>query len=293
MDDRGLAEALPDLLPRWGFDDAVVTPLGGGMNSATARVRSADGSWVAKWVPERSANALLAGCETAGMVEAAGIPAGAALRAASGSLALSLGTGVVVLLEEVAGGPLTGESDDEQRLMAEVLRTAHRATDLGEWQEPFHETWLTPGAFTPGWLASALTSMHAEYAALPPLRWARLHNDPAPEAFLHDPDTGRTGLIDWAGSTPGPVLYDVASAVMYLGGPERARPFLTAYDDAAAEHLDTFRRLRWCVQATYFVDRLTRHDLTGIDDRSHNEKGLEDARRGLHELGLGSGPLDP
>jgi homoserine kinase type II len=293
MDDRGLAEALPDLLPRWDLADAVVTPLGGGMNSATAQVRSDAGSWVAKWVPERSANALLAGCETAAIVEAAGIPAGAARRAAGGSLALSLGAGVVVLLEEVAGRPLTGESDDEQRLMAEVLHAAHRATDLGEQQEHFHETWLTPGAFTPGWLASVLTRMHAEYATLPPLRWARLHNDPAPEAFRHDPESGRTGLIDWAGSTPGPVLYDVASAVMYLGGPNHAGAFLTAYGDAAAEHLDTFRRLRWCVQATYFVDRLSRHDLTGIDDRSHNEKGLEDARRGLQGLGMECGPLDP
>ena len=30
--------------------------------------------------------------------------------------------------------------------------------------------------------------------------------------------TGVTGLIDWAGACPGPLLYDVASAVMYLGG---------------------------------------------------------------------------
>jgi hypothetical protein len=52
MDDHGLAQALPDLLPRWNLTDAVVTPLGGGMNSATARVRSDAGSWVAKWVPE-------------------------------------------------------------------------------------------------------------------------------------------------------------------------------------------------------------------------------------------------
>ena len=286
MDDRGLAEALPDLLPRWDLTGAVVTPLGGGMNSATARVRSDSGAWVAKWVPERSANALLAGCETAAIVEAAGISAGAARRTASGPLALSLGPGVVVLLDEVPGSPLTGDTDEEQRLMAEVLRAAHAATDLGEQQESFHETWLTPGAFTPRWLASALTSMHAEYATLPPLRWARLHNDPAPEAFLHDPESGRTGLIDWAGSTPGPVLYDVASAVMYLGGPAHAGAFLEAYGDAAAEHLDTFRRLRWCVQATYFVDRLSRHDHTGIDGRSDNEKGLEDARRGLQATGL-------
>ena len=46
---------------------------------------------------------------------------------------------------------------------------------------------------------------------------------------MHDDDTGVTGLIDWTGSTRGPVLYDVASTVMYLGGPERAAAFLAAY----------------------------------------------------------------
>jgi Ser/Thr protein kinase RdoA (MazF antagonist) len=189
-----------------------------------------------------------------------------------------------VMLTHVPGTPLTGENDSEQREMARVLGAAHRATDLGLRAAPFHQEWLTAGPSAPDWLSSALASIEAEYAALPPLPWAHLHADPAPEAFLHDPTTGRTGLIDWSGSTPGPVLYDVASAVMYLGGPTRAQPFLAAYD-ADLTHLDTFRRLRWCVQATYFADRLARDDLTGLEDRSGNEKGLHDARRGLEELG--------
>ncbi|MFT4163670.1 MAG: hypothetical protein QM650_00330 [Microlunatus sp.] len=35
--------------------------------------------------------------------------------------------------------------------------------------------------------------------------------------------------IDWTGSVRGPVLYDVASALMYLGGPDQAEDFLRVY----------------------------------------------------------------
>ena len=71
------------------------------------------------------------------------------------------------------------------------------------------------------------------------------------------------------------MLYDVASAVMYLGGAELARAFL---DTSRARgplledemlHLDAFRRFRWVVQGTYFAWRLAAHDLTGgIDGRT-------------------------
>ena len=117
-----------------------------------------------------------------------------------------------------------------------------------------------------------------------------LHTDPAPEAFLYDEATGTTGLIDWAGSRRGPVLYDVASTVMYLGGPERGASFLGAYAAAGPlgadelRHLDVFRRFRWAVQAAYFAGRLATNDLTGITGRRDNERGLEDARRGLAAL---------
>jgi homoserine kinase type II len=94
-------------------------------------------------------------------------------------------------------------------------------------------------------------------------------------------------LIDWA-ALIGPLLYDVASAVMYVGGPERARPLIDAYlaegvlngaeVDAA---LPAMLRFRWAVQADYFARRIWNDDLTGIETRDENEKGLEDARLAL------------
>ncbi len=129
--------------------------------------------------------------------------------------------------------------------------------------------------------------MLAELATLPPLTWGRLHTDPAPEAFLHDAASGVTGLIDWAGACPGPLLYDVASAVMYLGGVSAAEPFLAAYlpssplPRAELAHLPTWWRYRGAVQAAYFADRILRADLTGTDPAG-NRQGLAHGRRMLH-----------
>jgi homoserine kinase type II len=79
---------------------------------------------------------------------------------------------------------------------------------------------------------------------------------------------------------------------MYLGGPANATEFLATYHRQGPlgaqelQLLDGFRRFRWVVQAAYFAWRLSVRDVTGIADEAGNEKGLDDARRGLAELGL-------
>lgn len=103
--------------------------------------------------------------------------------------------------------------------------------------------------------------------------------------------TAPDGLIDWAGARRGPVLYDVASAVMYLGGRKHATTFLAAYEsegpllDGEIAHLDAFSRFREVVQGVYFAARLATNDLTGGIHHAENEKGLRDARRRLGALG--------
>ena len=101
-----------------------------------------------------------------------------------------------------------------------------------------------------------------------------------------------TGLIDWTGARRGPVLYDVASAVMYLGGTQHASAFLSTYlsqgplSAEEMQHLDAFRRFREAVQGAYFAGRLATNDLTGGIKQADNEKGLNDARRRLDALGF-------
>jgi homoserine kinase type II len=115
-----------------------------------------------------------------------------------------------------------------------------------------------------------------------------LHTDPAPEAFRLDRATGACGLIDWSTAMTGPLLYDLASAVMYVGGPDRAEPLVQAYLEQAAlpraeveRGLLVMLRFRWAVQADYFAHRIATADLTGIAGAEENEVGLEHARRML------------
>ena len=86
----------------------------------------------------------------------------------------------------------------------------------------------------------------------------------------------------------GPLLYDLASAVMYVGGIDRGRELVEAYLGEAvlirtevARGLAPMLTFRWAVQADYFARRIDRNDLTGISSTQGNEKGLEDARRHL------------
>ena len=83
----------------------------------------------------------------------------------------------------------------------------------------------------------------------------------------------------------GPLMYDLASAVMYVGGPSHAEALVDAYlgegalDRSEVERtLSPMLRMRWAVQADYFARRISTNDLTGINGLHENEMGLEDAR---------------
>src|SRR4051794_38425518 len=278
----------------WGIGSVEVRPLGGGMNSETWMVEHLGSTYVAKRVPASELDDLVAGCEVASALADAGFVTGRPVPTTDGRLVVT--EHALALLEHVPGRELEGETDDEQRWIAGTLAGVHAAGSPGRGPstDTFYADWLSPqltGAEAHPWLAPAIEAVRAE---TDPLRvtWAVLHTDPSPEAFIHDDRNGVTGLIDWAGAKRGPVLYDVASAVMYLGGSTNAAAFLTTYeahgplDADELQLLDAFRRFRWVVQAAYFAWRLAVRDLTGVADQADNEKGLRDARRGLAELGL-------
>ena len=285
----------PELLHRfWGMHAADVTPLGGGMNSQTWVVEHQGSTYVAKRVPQTAIAELVAGCEIAAALAEAGFVTGPPVSTSDGRLVLT--EHALALLEYVPGRELVGETDEEQRWIASTLAGVHRAGSpaSGPSTATFMADWLSPelpGVEAHPWLAPAIDAVRAETDPLT-VTWSVLHTDPSPEAFVHNDSTGVTGLIDWAGAKRGPVLYDVASAVMYLGGTGGSTAFLSTYQahgPLAAEEmqqLDAFRRFRLAVQAAYFARRLAAHDLTGGIDQSENEKGLNDARRRLNELGL-------
>ena len=284
-----------ELLDRfWGMHAPSVRPLGGGINSETWRVEHQGSTYVAKRVPLTATAELVAGCEVAAALAEAGFVTGRAVPTSDGRLVVT--EHALALLEYVPGRELEGETEEEQRWIASTLAGVHRAGSPahGPSAATFMTDWLAPelpGVEAHPWLVQVLDAVRGETDRLN-VTWSVLHTDPSPEEFLHDDSTGVTGLVDWTGAKRGPVLYDVASAVMYLGGSEHATAFLATYraegplGSDEMQHLDAFRRFREAVQSTYFAWRLVTNDLTGGIDPAENEKGLDDARRRLGALGL-------
>jgi homoserine kinase type II len=266
------------------------------MGSRTWIIDCAGRRWVAKAVAPHLADQFAKGLQVASLVERAGIQSGAPLPTDSGSLTADTQDGCrIALLTWVPGVPLTGADEREQRLMGATLARVHTALQGGSvtGAQRFH--WVNPAAPHLGlrsWLrpavaaaVDALTNTERRPPARPS---GLLHADPAPEAFRYDPARDRCGVIDWGSAVFGPLLYDVASGVMYLGGTGNAGRMLDAYRAAGpltaaeiADGLPVMLRFRWAVQADYFARRIADNDLTGISGPEENEKGLEDARRAL------------
>jgi Ser/Thr protein kinase RdoA (MazF antagonist) len=286
---------VPDLLSRfWGIRPDEVRPLGGGMNSETWVVDHGGTTYVSKRVAEDDVDAFVTGCEVASRLADRGFVTGRPVPTNDGRLVVT--EHALALLEHVHGRELEGDTDEEQHWIAATLAGVHVAGNPGRGPSTanFAADWLSPhlaGVDAQPWLAPAIEAVRAETDPLT-VTWSVVHTDPSPEAFVHDDMTGVTGLIDWSGAKRGPVLYDVASAVMYLGGTDSATAFLDTYreqgplGDDELLLLDAFRRFRWAVQGAYFAWRLSVRDLTGIADDSGNEKGLNDARESLVELGI-------
>ena len=277
----------------WGLAGVRVTEHNGGMGSETWFVDRDDQRWVAKAVTPDDGGQFAQGLALAQRLEQAGIPAGAPVPAAGGQLAVDVGDACLALLTWVPGRPLTGQDDAEQALIGATLARVHQALAGFEvaGAQRFH--WVDPDAaylsLRPWLRPAVIAALEVLDASRPEtMTWGLLHADPAPDAFRLNAATGRCGIIDWSYALCGPLMYDLASAVMYVDGPDRATALIGAYLEtgalAAAEverSLAPMLRFRWAVQANYFAWRIATNDLTGIGGPEENEKGLEDARRAL------------
>ncbi|MBR7829468.1 GNAT family N-acetyltransferase [Actinospica sp. MGRD01-02] len=285
------ARSLSRLLDEhWGLPEAEITAHEGGMSSLTWVVRHGGERRLAKAVSaERYGRRFAAGLAAASRLTEAGIPAGAPVPASDGALTVEYDGTALALLSWVDGDAVEQNTTEGMRLIGNTLARAHLALGSSPGKpdiEPRHDPSRLYLGVRP-WIRPAIASAHAAVEALDPetLTWGPLHGDPAAEAFLRDPASGEVGLIDWGAYTVGPRVFDLASAVMYAGNLDRARPLIEAYIDAGAlsgaevdRALPAMLGWRWASQAYYFAYRIAADDRTGIADPAENERGLADAK---------------
>jgi len=245
--------------------DARLTPIDGGMNSSVWRVEAPDGQ---AFVAKAHDVSLLPGLEVARHLADRGFDSGAPIHT------LVDGVDVVALLRVVPGEPLTWRDD---LLIGQTLRRAHdllrdfeAPVGLARWPWRWLDVAVIVDEPTRALAEAALADATRMSASVDS---GTLHGDPATEAFLRDGD--RVGLIDWGSAMHGPLLYDLASALMY------ADPgVIEGYGGANEDEVSVFLRYRFAVQAWYFADRIAKGITTGSDD-AENTKGFEDSKRML------------
>jgi Ser/Thr protein kinase RdoA (MazF antagonist) len=277
----------------WHLAVSACTPLLGGMNSSAWLVELAEPGrrCVAKAVPAATRRQFEAGLAVAERLATCGTASGPPIRTADGALSMRADDAAVALLEYVPGRPLDADDPLDQQWWGNALGAAHRA--LVGFDHPglgrFHLMRCdTPHLGVEDWVRPAVTDAVAAMAKLSitdQLTYGPTHGDPSTDSFRLDVDTGGVGIIDWGSAGTGPLVYDIASAVMYAGGPDRAADLVDGYVAAAPVSRDeveaalpTLLRFRGAVQADYFAYRIWIDDRTGIDDPVANVEGLRHAR---------------
>jgi Ser/Thr protein kinase RdoA (MazF antagonist) len=250
------------LRDHWHLRSDRITDLATGVLSRTWAVTTGADRYVARLVDANGRQPLEAGMAAGEHLRTSGIAAGRPLRTLGGALTVETPAGVLAVLHRVPGRALAGEDRDDQRLWGERLGAVHRV--LQEYSPPERHPWnlldpesghLRAEPWLPAAVADAVTAM-TRLTVTDRLTYGIVHGDPAPQDFTLDPATGRAGLLDCGAGGTGPLIYDVAAAVIYAGGPDRAAPLLGGYletgpmeRDELAAALPVAMRFRWAVQA--------------------------------------------
>ncbi|GIF04563.1 phosphotransferase enzyme family protein [Actinoplanes siamensis] len=272
------------LRDQWHLAPSEIFELPAAVMSRGWEITAAGDRYVARLAETSARLPVEAGLAAAVHLRGVRVEAGEPVRTLSGALTVEIPQGALAVLRRPPGRRLDGADPVDQQWWGERLGVVHRALEgfqhpgLRPWQpidpEAPHldaEPWLRPAVTGAVTAATRLTVTDR-------LTYGVLHGDPAPDAFVLDASTGRSGLIHYGASGTGPLVYDVASAVVYAGGPDRAAELLDGYRAAgpvAADELEValpvLLRLRWAVLA----ERAARHHLV---------RDLERAREALASM---------
>ena len=262
------------LRDQWHLVPAAITALPGGLLSHGWEVTAGGERYVARLADPGARQPVEAGLAAAGHLRESGIEAGEPLRTLAGGLTAETPAGALAVLRRAPGRTLDGRDPVDQQFWGDRLGAVHsrlqgfRHPGLRRWNlldpEAPHlaaEPWLRPAVLG---ALNAITRL----TVTDRLTYGVLHGDPAPEIFLVDPATGRAGLLDYGASGTGPLLYDVAAAALYAGGPEHSAELLDGYraagpvgPDELDAALPVLLRFRWAVRA----DRAARRIVAGND----------------------------
>ncbi|WIM98074.1 serine kinase [Actinoplanes oblitus] len=250
------------LREQWHLAPTEITELPMAVMSRGWEVAAGPDRYVARLAEHAARLPVEAGLAAAVHLRGVRIEAGEPVRTLGGALTVETPHGALAVLRRVPGRHLDGADPVDQQWWGERLGAVHRALEgfrhpgLRPWQpvdpEAAHldaEPWLR------GAVAAAVTAA-TRLTVTDRLTYGVLHGDPAPETFVLDASTGRSGLLHCGACGTGPLVYDVAAAVVYAGGPERAAELLDGYRSAgpvAADELEValpvLLRLRWAVLA--------------------------------------------
>ena len=281
---------------RTGWHRAVseISPLPtGSMSRAWALVAGGE-LFVGRLVDHADRAFLEAGFAAAERLNDRGLTVGRPVRTLAGGLTAEMPAGILGVLRRVPGRVLDGGDPVDQQWWGDRLGAAHRA--LAGFEHPGLRQWNWLDADGPHldaepWLrpavADAVTAM-TRLIVTDRLTYGVLHGDPAAGGFVVDPATGRAGMFDWGGCGTGPLVYDVAAAVAYAGGPDEAAEFLDGYlaagpvdRDELDAALPVLLRFRWAVRADWLARRLPGAADSSADGAGPDGAPVDDPRSAL------------
>jgi len=253
---------LSTLRDQWHLQPSEIIALPDELMSRGWEVTAGPERYVCRLAEPGARQPVEAGLAAAEHLRIRDIAAGEPVRTLGGGLTAQTPAGALSVLRRVPGRPLDGGDPLDQQWWGDRLGAVHRA--LQTFHHPGLRPWQLLDANAPHlaaepWLRGAVTdavSAATRLTVTDRLTYGVLHGDPAPGSFVVDPRTGRAGLFDCGASGLGPLVYDVAAAVVYAGGPAHAAELIDGYlaagpvrRDELEAALPVLLRLRWAVKA--------------------------------------------
>lgn len=257
------------LRTQWHIAATGIRKLPGGVLSDAWEVTAADTSYLVRLSAGLARGAVEAGLAAADHLRGRGVAAGKPVRTLGGALTFESPAGTLAVLRRVAGRCLHGADPVDQQWWGDRLGAVHR--ELQAFAHPGLRRWNSldlgaPHLAVEPWLRAAVADAVAAATRLTVtdrLTCGVLHGDPAAEDFVVDPLTGRAGVLDCGAAGSGPLVLDVAAAVVYAGGPGAATELLDGYlaagpvrRDELDAALPVLLRFRWAQQADWSARRL-------------------------------------